>query len=122
MKAEERHHLKQNEFATSVARLATAAQANRHRVIQVVAAVVVIAGLGFAITLWQNKKRDAAGADFAKAMSVAQSQIAPAPTETASRVDVPAGAPRGTKASCTSMRSIARVHTSSESAALELPK
>jgi len=80
MKAEERHHLKQNEFAISVARLAAGAQANRARVVQIVAAVVVIAGIGFAITLWQNKKRDAAGGDFAKAMSIAQSQIAPAPT------------------------------------------
>src|SRR6185295_11282905 len=80
MKAEERHHLKQNEFAISVARLATSAKANRDRVMLITVAVVLIAAIGGGIMLWQNKKRDAAGADFAKAMAISDAQIAPAPT------------------------------------------
>jgi predicted negative regulator of RcsB-dependent stress response len=80
MKAQERHHLKQNEFAESVARIAALANANRDRLILVVAAVVLIGGIGGAFLMWQNRTRDLAGAEFAKAMTVAQAQIAPPPT------------------------------------------
>src|SRR5438105_2316089 len=80
MKAEERHHLKENEFATSVARIAIAAKANRDRLVLIVVVVALIAGIGGAFIIWKNKKRDMAGADFARAMAVAQAQIAPTPT------------------------------------------
>src|SRR5437762_2391641 len=80
MKAQERHHLKQNEFAESVARIAILAKANRDRLILVLAVIVVIGGIGGAFVVWQNRTRDLAGADFAKAMTVAQAQIAPPPT------------------------------------------
>jgi len=77
MKAEERHHLKENEFANSVARVAAVAQANRSRVVAIVIAAVVIVAVGAAFMTWNNRKRDQIGAEFAKAMAVAQSQIAP---------------------------------------------
>ena len=80
MKAQERHHLKQNEFAESVARIAVAAKANRDRVILIGVTVVVIAGIAGAFLMWQNKKRALSGADFARAMAVSQSPIAPAPS------------------------------------------
>jgi len=80
MKAEERHHLKQNDFATSVVRIAGAAREHRDRLLLIAVVVVLVVGIGGALLLWQRKKQDTAGADFAKAMAVVQAQIAPAPT------------------------------------------
>ena len=80
MKAQERHHLKQNEFAETVARLSTLAREHRDRLLLGTVAVLVVIGSVSGVWVWRNGKRDQAGAAFARAMAVLQSQIAPAPT------------------------------------------
>ena len=80
MKAQERHQLKQNEFADAVARVSDVVQQNRSAVTAGIATllIVLIALGGF---FWYRSHRnDEAGALLGKAMVVVQSPIAPAPT------------------------------------------
>jgi tetratricopeptide (TPR) repeat protein len=80
MKSQERHHLKQNEFAAGVARVTDTLRENRSRLgVTVLAAVIVIAGVA-GYFYWRQQVRNAAGGMFAIAMAVAESPIAPAPT------------------------------------------
>ncbi len=80
MKAQERHHLKQNEFAQTAARVGHTLAVHRDRLLvgsAVAVAVIVVVGGYF---WWQKRTDDRAGALLGRAMSVMQSQIAPAPT------------------------------------------
>lgn len=80
MKAQQRHQLKQNDFAASVARLAdTLRESGPRLVVGVIAVAVVLAAIGGYFT-WRKHTRDQAGVLFAAAMAVTESQIAPAPT------------------------------------------
>jgi TolA-binding protein len=80
MKARERHQLKQNEFAATMARLATTFRENRDRAtLAVLVGLLVVAAVG-GYLWWHRHRNDQAGAMFAVAMIVAQSPIAPAPT------------------------------------------
>jgi hypothetical protein len=80
MKAKERHQLKQNEFAETARRVVGAAQANRQQIlIAVVAAVVVVGGLG-GFLMFRNARANEAGAKLGAAMATAQSTISPAST------------------------------------------
>ncbi|MCC7042610.1 MAG: tetratricopeptide repeat protein [Acidobacteria bacterium] len=78
MKANERHHLKQNDFATTAVRLIDAAHANRNRILMGAAAavgvIVVIAG----IMMWRGQSRNQAGAMLGAAMAIANSPVVPA--------------------------------------------
>jgi len=80
MKASERHHLKQNEFAQTAARVATSVTENRDRLVLyiVIAAVVVAAVGGFAY--WRYRVAQQAGMALGDAMAIAQAPIVPAPT------------------------------------------
>jgi TolA-binding protein len=80
MKTKERHHLKQNEFAATVGRLTTVARERRDRITLIVIVAVVVVAIAIGYTLFTKRKRDQAGAAFASAMAVFESQIAPAPT------------------------------------------
>jgi TolA-binding protein len=80
MKAQERHHLKQNEFAIRTARVAESLRANRDRAIVVTIAVIAIAVIGGGYLLWQKRTNDQASGMLGAAMAIAQAQIAPAPT------------------------------------------
>jgi hypothetical protein len=80
MKAQERHHLKQNEFVTTTARVAANLAPHRDRIIvvtSIVVAVLVVLGGYF---WWQKRTDDRAGAMLGRAMAISQAQIAPAPT------------------------------------------
>ena len=80
MKATERHHLKQNEFAATTGRVVGAAIENRSRILPIagiVALVVLVAG-GFYYV--QKRSADQASAALGAAMSIAQSQVVPPPT------------------------------------------
>jgi TolA-binding protein len=80
MKARERHHLKQNEFAATTVRLASAVMDNRSRL---VAGLVVVAVAGAAIggyAYWRKQRNDAAGAMLGDAIAIEQAQIIPAST------------------------------------------
>lgn len=80
MKAQERHHLKQNEFVHTTAKVAASIAPYRDRIVVVgavaIALVVVVGGYFW----WQNRTEDRAGALLGRAMAISQAQIAPAPT------------------------------------------
>jgi TolA-binding protein len=80
MKAQQRHQLKQNDFAATVARMSTTVREQRDRIVIVfvIAAIAISASAGY--YLWRKHTRDQAGSLFAAAMAVNESQIAPAPT------------------------------------------
>jgi TolA-binding protein len=80
MRTKERQHLKQNEFANSMARLISTAQEQRDRLVMAVIAVAVIVAIVGGYMFFSKRKRDEAGAALASATSVAEAQIAPAPT------------------------------------------
>ncbi len=80
MKAQQRHQLKQNDFAATVARVTTTVREQRDRAVMVVVIAVIAIGAGTGYYLWRKHARDQSGALFAAAMAVTESQIAPAPT------------------------------------------
>ena len=80
MKAQERHHLKQNEFAETAARVAAGMAQYRDRLVGIVAVVVVGAAVIGGYLWWQGRTSSRADALFGRAVSIAQAQIAPAPT------------------------------------------
>ena len=80
MKAEERHHLKQNEFAVTAAKVATTMAANRSRIMVGSIAIVVILALVGGYFYWNKRTNDQASGMLGRAMAIAQSQIVPAPT------------------------------------------
>jgi TolA-binding protein len=80
MKAKERHELKQNEFAATAMRVATALRQNRSRIVTVAtAAVLVLVAVGAFVT-WRGSRADRAGAALGAAIATAQAPIAPAST------------------------------------------
>jgi TolA-binding protein len=80
MKSQQRHQLKQNEFAAGVVRLSEAARGNGRRLAIAVLAVVILAGAVGGFLLWRKHTREQAGALFAAAMAVTESPIAPPST------------------------------------------
>ena len=80
MKAEERHHLKQNEFAVTAAKVAGTMAANRDRVVMGGIALVVVAALVGGYFYWNKRTNDQASGMLGRAMATAQAQVVPAPT------------------------------------------
>ena len=80
MKAEERHHLKQNEFAVTAAKVAGTMAANRSRIMTGGIALVVVLALVGGYFYWNKRTNDQASGMLGRAMAIAQSQIVPAPT------------------------------------------
>jgi TolA-binding protein len=80
MKAQERHHLKQNEFVHQAARMAETFTANRDRIIVITAVVAVVVAIAGGYFWWTKRTGDRAGAMLGRAMAVSQATIAPAPT------------------------------------------
>lgn len=80
MKANERHQLKQNEFANTAARVAEAAAANRQRIILALGGVAVVVALLSGFLWWRGRSANEAGAALGVAMATAQSEVVPAPT------------------------------------------
>jgi TolA-binding protein len=80
MKAQQRHQLKQNQFAIVMGRTMATITENRERVvIGLVALVLVIAVVG-GYLYWRNRTENNANAAFGQAMAITQSPIVPAPT------------------------------------------
>jgi len=80
MKAQERHHLKQNEFVHTAARMADTFTAHRDRIVVVAAVIVVVVAVFGGYLWWKKRTNDQAGALLGRAMAISQATIAPAPT------------------------------------------
>jgi hypothetical protein len=80
MKTAERHHLKQNEFAETTARVAATLGAHRDRALMVAGAVVLLLAILGGYLYWRKHTNDQAGALLGIAMSLQASPIAPPPT------------------------------------------
>lgn len=80
MKAQERHHLKQNEFVVRTAQIAEAFTTHRDRIVVIAAVVVVVVAIAGGYFWWTKRTNDQAGAMLGRAMAIAQATIAPAPT------------------------------------------
>ncbi|MEZ5319337.1 MAG: tetratricopeptide repeat protein [Vicinamibacterales bacterium] len=80
MKAKERQHLKQNEFADTALRVVAAATENRQRVVTlaVVAGLVIALVAGYA--WWRRHTAEQGGSLLGEAMATVQAPIVPAPT------------------------------------------
>ena len=80
MKSQERHHLKQNEFAIQASRVAGAVMENRDRWLMITGAVVVIAAVIGGYMFMSGRAADQAIAAVGAALLIEQSPIVPAPT------------------------------------------
>ena len=80
MKAQERHHLKQNEVAQTTARVVESFAENRDRYLTVAVILLLVVAVGGGYMYWRNRTNDKAGGMLGVAMAIGQSQIVPAPT------------------------------------------
>ena len=80
MKAQERHQLKQNEFAQTAARVAGALQAHRDRAGLIAIVVIAIIAIGGGYWYWQRRTNNLAGGEFGIGMALTHAQITPAST------------------------------------------
>jgi TolA-binding protein len=80
MKAQERHQLKQNEFAQTAARVAGALQENRQRAGLIAIVVIAILAIGGGWWWWNRRTNNLAGGEFGIGMAIARSPITPAST------------------------------------------
>jgi TolA-binding protein len=80
MKAQERHHLKQNEVAQTAARVLGTFTANRDRIMMISVVVLLVLAIGGGYFYWRKRTNDKAGSMLGIAMAVTQSPIVPAPT------------------------------------------
>ena len=77
MKKEERHHLKQNEFAIRAAWVAEQLSTNLNRILAIIAGVLILAAIVGAYFYMQAQSRDKASAQLGAALTVMQSPITP---------------------------------------------
>lgn len=80
MKAQQRHQLKQNEFAEMATRMVASATANSQRLIVIGAIVVLVLGVIGGISYMRSRTANQAGQLLAVAMSIRDAAIVPAPT------------------------------------------
>jgi TolA-binding protein len=80
MKAQERHQLKQNEFAQTAARVAGALQENRQRVGLIAIVVIAIIAIGGGWWWWNRRTNNLAGGEFGIGMAISRSPITPPST------------------------------------------
>lgn len=79
MKRTERHHLKENEVASTVARAKEAYETYRKPILVGVAALAVIVVLAVALIAWRSQTASQARVMLADAMAAERAQVAPAP-------------------------------------------
>jgi TolA-binding protein len=77
MKTSERHHLKENDFATTVAQVSEALAANQRSILLGGVAVLVVAILGGGYWFWQRQQLERASALLAAARAVATAPVTP---------------------------------------------
>jgi TolA-binding protein len=80
MKAQERRHLKENEFVTTTAHVVETFQQNRDRIVIWGVAIVAIVAIGGGYWLWHKRTNDEASGLLGVGMSIAQAPIVPAPS------------------------------------------
>lgn len=80
MKAQERHHLKENEFAVRAAWVAEQLTTNLNRWLAVVGGVAVVAAAGFGYLYLQGRNNDQASALLGSAVVITQSPVVPLST------------------------------------------
>jgi hypothetical protein len=80
MKANERHHLKQNEFATGAAHLVDSLSVNRNRVALILGGTVLAIAIAAGVIFWRSGRANDAGAAFGAAMATAQGAVVPPST------------------------------------------
>ena len=78
MKAQERHHLKTNEFAERAAWVAEQVTTNRNRVLGMAAAVIAAIAIVAGFFYFRGQSRDKASAMLGAALAIQESQITPA--------------------------------------------
>jgi predicted negative regulator of RcsB-dependent stress response len=80
MRAEERHHLKRNEFAIRVAQVTESMAAHRSQVVLGIIAVVVLIVAIAGYSWYRGRTSEKAGAMLGIAMTIYEAPIVPAPT------------------------------------------
>jgi predicted negative regulator of RcsB-dependent stress response len=80
MKTSERHHLKENDFALTVANVSESVAAHRKNVLLGIVVLLVAAALGGGYWFWQRQQNEKASALLAAARVVASAQVAALPT------------------------------------------
>ncbi|HSK10163.1 MAG TPA: tetratricopeptide repeat protein [Vicinamibacterales bacterium] len=95
MKRTERHHLKKNEIATSVARVREAIEIYHKPIVAVLIAIALVVVAVVAVTAWRRGSDTDARQMLADAMLVASAPVAPPP---AAGTDAPASPAPGTYA------------------------
>jgi len=80
MKAQERHHLKENEFAVQAARIAEQFAANKSRVLPIAGVVVAAGAVILGYLYFSARAADRASAMLGTAVAIQQSPIVPAPS------------------------------------------
>jgi TolA-binding protein len=100
MKRSERHHLKENEFAHTLARVSEAVTTNSRQITWGIIAAVVIAAAVTGYFLWRARVEGRAGALLAEAMTIAESPVVPPappapPAEPGSSPPTPPAPPAG---------------------------
>ena len=80
MKAQERHHLKQNEFARTAARVAETVAANRNRFLTSAIIVVLILAIGGGYLYWRRRTNNLANSQLGIGLSITRAPITPPST------------------------------------------
>lgn len=77
MKRSERHHLKENELAQTIARASELMTTRRREIVGGIVAVVILAAAVAGYLLWRGRIEARAGAALAEALAVSEAPIAP---------------------------------------------
>jgi TolA-binding protein len=92
MKSTERHRLKENEVASTFARLSEVYDANKHQIALAATAAVVLIVAVVAFLMWRSQAISRTEALLADAMAAERAQVAPAPLPGATAPAAPAPA------------------------------
>jgi tetratricopeptide (TPR) repeat protein len=112
MKTSERHHLKENEFALTVATVSDTLAANQRTLMLSAVAVLVVALLGGGYWYWQRQQLEKASTLLAGAHAVATAPVTPLPT-----INQPAITPQGGSYATEAARDAAALKKFQEAAA-----
>ncbi|HKW03302.1 MAG TPA: tetratricopeptide repeat protein [Vicinamibacterales bacterium] len=80
MKAQERRHLKENEFAATTIQVVETLRENRDRVVMWSVAIIAIVAIGGGYWYWHKHTNDEASSMLGIGMSIAQAPVVPPPT------------------------------------------